>query len=133
MNRTRLVAIVLCLGLAACSWSEEEPTAGAPAEQAAPPAANAPDGAADELSKVFDASQRAFAAAKKACTGCPNPTACEEALTTALRLTTAALQSTTEGKGKDFADLEKKTKALTEQFDGLAELADECAAAVDAG
>ncbi len=132
MNRTRLVAIVLSLGLAACS-SSEEPAPGAPAEPTVPPAAKALGVESDELSKVFEASQRAFEGAKKACTGCPNPTACEEALTTALRLTTAALQSTTEGKGKDFADLETRTKALTEQFDGLAELADECAAAVDAG
>lgn len=123
MKPTAVLVIALSLAVAGCTPTEEPgaPSAEHAAEQA-PPAA----GAESNLS-AFEASEKAFAGAEKACRGCPNPPVCEEALTTSLRLTTLALQETTTGDVEtNVSERAAQADAITEQFDGLAELSNEC-------
>ncbi len=124
MKPIAFVAIILGLGLAACSTPEEPPAAPEPIAKpaAAPPAAGA---ARNDPAAVFRASTRAYGAAEKACRGCANPKACEEALTVALQLTAVALKNSTDGDD-NLAEREKQATVLAEQFDGLAELSNEC-------
>lgn len=125
MKPTVALAIALSLAAAACTPAEEPATPPA-AEQA--PAAQIPP--AEETTKTvtaFQASERAYAGAEKACRGCPNPPACEAALTTSLRLTTAALQATTAGDVEsNLEERAAQAEAITKQFNGLEELSNEC-------
>ncbi|MDG2303323.1 MAG: hypothetical protein P8R42_01515 [Candidatus Binatia bacterium] len=123
MKPAIVVAFVLTLGLAACS-SSEEPSATAAAKPAAPAAAAA-DGEAGTQGRIMEASQLAFQQAEKACAGCPNPQACQEALGSALRLTTLALQSYSEPT-ESLETSQAHAEHLTKQFDGLAKLSNEC-------
>lgn len=129
MKPTVLVALILSLTAFGCSPSDDpasKPAAPAAPAAAAPAAASAPAADGD----AFGASEKAFAGAKKACTGCPNPKICEEALTTALRLSAAALQETQSGRDR-LDERAQRSEAVKAQFDGLAELSKECLAKME--
>jgi len=121
MKPAILIAAVLCLGLAACTPSEE-PTTGTAPEPLAEPAAVAKENA--DAGKAFAAAGEAFAAAEKACRGCPNVVLCQEALGTSLRMTTQALQIPVPDAGLEQAA--QRADVLEKQFGGLAELSNEC-------
>lgn len=128
MNRHVFFSAILCLALAACTSGESTAPAPAP-EPLAEPAAAAKQSAAAKGSadpaQVFKASQKAYEAAKKACTGCPDPQQCQQALGLALQLTTAALQAGTTAP-EDADQRAEEATNLASQFDGLAELSNEC-------
>lgn len=117
-----LLSLTVCLTVSACTSSEE------PAPAAAPASGGAAKAAAPQKKQkwsTFEAAGRAYEGAQKACSGCPNATACQEALTTSLRMTTAALQSV-EGEDGELDSRAGQAETLKQQFDGLAELSNEC-------
>lgn len=120
MKPSILAIVVLSLTAWGCTPTEEPPPAGqsaAPAEKQASPA--------KRRWSPFEAAERAYEGAEKSCRGCPNRTACEEALTMSFRMTTAALQGLG-GTDADLAEQSAKADILKEQFDGLAMLSNEC-------